>query len=130
MVIHAMPVRNSPGRPHLPKRVRSGPAVGFDHARPHRIGRSAQSRTHVPLQSSLHLDRTFGPLEPSPGYGPAVSSGISVRSSPLVEVLDVLLEDEVVDEVVDDDELVVELEPSPSELPHAASTAAPAPIPM
>src|SRR5215210_6424269 len=32
--------------------------------------------------------RTFGPLEPSPGYGPAVSSGISAVVSLLVVVVD------------------------------------------
>jgi hypothetical protein len=65
------------------------------------------SRRTTPLSA-----RTFGPLEPSPGYGPAVSSGIS---EVVVVVVLLLL-------VVP----VAAVDPDPPELddaPHAASAA-------
>ena len=70
---------------------------------------------------------TSGPLEPSPGYGPAVSVTISVR----VADGEALAADE---EAVGDEEPAlaeVELEEdeAPSWTPHAARTRAPAPAP-
>ena len=65
---------------------------------------------------------TSGPFVPSAGYGPAVSSGISVQSVDAVpdDVVDVL-PPVVVDVVVEDAEAVRD-EPEP----HAASVTAPA----
>src|SRR3954447_8851625 len=59
---------------------------------------------------------TSGPLEPSPGYGPAVSSGISPEAV-------VVPEDD--EDAADDDELAELLEPPP----QAASPTVAAPMP-
>ena len=69
---------------------------------------------------------TFGPLDPSPGYGPAVSSGIGSHDALVALVPDVLPASAVdaVVAVVPAVDVELELESDP----HAASTAvAPAP---
>src|SRR5262245_49391161 len=46
------------------------------------------------LRTTPVVDSTFGPLEPSPGYGPCVSSGILVAQAvvvPVVVVVDVVV---------------------------------------
>ena len=61
----------------------------------------------------------MGPFDPSPGNGPAVSSGTSARSPPA--------EDEVVvSEAVELDVTPIppDADPFPSDPPHAASSAA------
>ena len=72
------------------------------------------SRRTMPLSVS-----TFGPLVPSPGNGPAVSSGIARRARP-VPVGEVVVDDEpaAVDEVV-----LAALESELLLQPHAAATA-------
>src|SRR5204863_1930161 len=80
------------------------------------------SRRTTPLSVS-----TFGPFEPSPGNGPAVSSGIALVAfvafdAPAV-VVDELEEPDVVDVVVD----AAFVSESPPPLPPAATLAIPAP---
>ncbi|HZX56161.1 MAG TPA: hypothetical protein VFE86_15850, partial [Ilumatobacteraceae bacterium] len=84
--------------------------------------------------------RTSGPLVPSPGYGPPVSSGIAVSEADAVDaVVDAVVEAVVLDDVVEavpaEDEAVDAVESLAAEvdadfesLPHAARTAA-APMP-
>src|SRR5262249_42285651 len=60
---------------------------------------------------------TSGPLEPSPGNGPAVSSGIGIDVAPLVLVVD----DDAADVV--DGEVVGSAASEPLPLPQAAATA-------
>ena len=70
------------------------------------------------LRTMPESSSTLGPFEPSPGKGPAVSSGTSVRSP--------LAEDEPVSsvEVVPGAAVAPEAESLVSDPPHAASSAA------
>src|SRR3954467_2591127 len=66
---------------------------------------------------------TLGPFDPSPGYGPAVSSGIWPTDAPDAAVVDV-------DDDVDEDDVVdAEPELEPSLDPHAPSATRPSPRP-
>ncbi|MGC4082344.1 MAG: hypothetical protein QM736_09625 [Vicinamibacterales bacterium] len=74
------------------------------------------------LRTTPVVDSTFGPFEPSPGYGPSVSSGIVLHEladvvPPLLPVVVV----DVVDDVVDEGDVVLPLQPK--------SVSAPAPKP-
>jgi hypothetical protein len=94
------------------------------------MSRSTPSAVPVPDPKLERMSRrttpssvsTFGPFEPSPGYGPAVSSGIGSPQSE-ASADDVLVEDVVdVDVDVDDDE-VVEDDGSRPQAPRATRPA-------
>jgi hypothetical protein len=69
-------------------------------------------------------ESTSGPLEPSPGYGPAVSSGISSVAVPADSVA---AADAVLEVPVDGALAVVPLDDVEEAVPHATSPAAPIP---
>src|SRR5687767_9922852 len=88
-------------------------------------GASRPMLERMSLRTMPDSSSTSGPFEPSPGYGPAVSSGISSEGRPLVAVP---APEEDVDEPDVDALADVEV-PDESALPQAASAVAPKPRP-